>query len=170
MGDQPFMLYRHGWIYSADRRTIVSSGAVFSTEQILKGHLHEKVCVALLFKPTLCKMLKSPITCKHFLWDGILDLKHITELSVPLRHLFNLSLSSGKFPSKLKISRTVPIFKSGDRQLCDNYRPISLLSTISKILEKYVAKKLTNHLESNNLLYENQYGFLRDGPQPASTN
>jgi hypothetical protein len=84
------------------------------------------------------------------------------ELSVPLTHLFNLSLRTGKFPNKLKTSRTVPIFKTGDKSLCDNYRPISLLSSISKILEKFVANKLTCHLESNNLLYEHQYGFLRD--------
>jgi hypothetical protein len=43
---------------------------------------------------------------------------------------------------------------------CDNYRPISLLSSISKVLEKIVAEKLTNHLLSNNLLYQHQYGFL----------
>jgi Reverse transcriptase (RNA-dependent DNA polymerase) len=84
------------------------------------------------------------------------------ELAVPLVHLFNLSLSSGTFPNKLKTSRTIPIFKSGDKGLCDNYRPISLLSTLSKVLEKYVANRLTNHLEQNNILYENQYGFLRN--------
>ena len=50
------------------------------------------------------------------------------ELSTPLVHLFNLSIREGKFPSKLKASRTVPVFKSGDRTNCDNYRPISLLS------------------------------------------
>jgi len=43
---------------------------------------------------------------------------------------------------------------------CDNYRPISLLSSISKVLEKIVAEKLTNHLLTNNLLYQHQYGFL----------
>ena len=84
------------------------------------------------------------------------------ELAKPLAHLFNLSLNSGIFPSKLKISRTVPIFKSGDNTCCDNYRPISLLSSISKILEKIVANNLTSHLEVNNLIYENQYGFLRN--------
>ena len=84
------------------------------------------------------------------------------ELAKPLAHLFNLSLNSGIFPSKLKISRTVPIFQSGDNTCCDNYRPISLLSSISKILEKIVANNLTSHLEVNNLIYENQYGFLRN--------
>jgi hypothetical protein len=83
------------------------------------------------------------------------------ELATPLVHLFNRSLSTGILPSKLKTSRTVPIFKAGNKNLCDNYRPISLLSTLSKILEKYVANKLVNHLETNGILYENQYGFMR---------
>jgi Reverse transcriptase (RNA-dependent DNA polymerase) len=83
------------------------------------------------------------------------------EISVPLSHIFNLSLSSGTFPEKLKKSRIVPIFKAGDPKSCDNYRPISLLSSISKILEKIVQIKLVNHLELNNLLYKHQYGFLK---------
>ena len=83
------------------------------------------------------------------------------EISTPLAHIFNLSIDSGKFPSALKKSRTVPIFKGGDAELCDNYRPISLQSSISKILEKMVATQLISHLELNNLLYEHQYGFLR---------
>jgi hypothetical protein len=96
--------------------------------------------------------------------DG-LSLKFIKfialEISSPLAFIFNLSLSQGIFPDKLKTSRIVPIFKSGDKRLCDNYRPISLVSTLSKILEKIVATKLTNFLEINKLLYEHQYGFQR---------
>jgi hypothetical protein len=81
------------------------------------------------------------------------------ELATPLVHLFNLSLRTGTFPTKLKTSRTVPIFKSGSPTLCDNYRPISLLSALSKILEKAVACRLMNHLKYNKLLNENQFGF-----------
>ncbi len=77
-------------------------------------------------------------------------------IASPLSHIFNLSLNSGKFPSKLKQCRVIPIFKSGNVMECDNYRPISLLSSISKVLEKIVAEKLTNHLLSNNLLYQHQ--------------
>jgi hypothetical protein len=96
--------------------------------------------------------------------DGISTklLKYVAyEISFPLTHVFNLSLASGNFPSKLKQSRIVPIFKSGDAENCDNYRPISLLSSILKILEKIVQLKLVDHLESNNLLYKHQYGFLK---------
>jgi hypothetical protein len=81
-------------------------------------------------------------------------------IAIPLSHIFNLSLASGEFPSKLKKCRVIPIFKSGNALECDNYRPISLLSSISKVLEKIVAEKLLHHLLSNDLLYQHQYGFL----------
>jgi hypothetical protein len=83
------------------------------------------------------------------------------EIAVPLVHIFNLSMTEGIFPEKLKCSRTVPIFKAGNPLLCDNYRPISLLSVIAKILEKFVANRLTSHLAANNLLFEHQYGFQK---------
>ena len=82
------------------------------------------------------------------------------EISTALAHIFNLSLTSGIFPKSLKQCRVIPIFKSGDRLECDNYRPISLLSSISKILEKIVAEKLLQHLLSNDLLYNFQFGFI----------
>jgi hypothetical protein len=82
------------------------------------------------------------------------------QIAKPLAHIFNISLSTGNFPSKLKQCRVVPIFKAGDQLECDNYRPISMLSSISKVLEKIVADKLVFHLTSNNLLYQHQYGFL----------
>ena len=81
-------------------------------------------------------------------------------IATPLSHIFNLSLSTGDFPTKLKLCRVIPLFKAGNANECDNYRPISLLSSISKILEKIVAQKLVNHLTSNDLLYAHQYGFL----------
>jgi hypothetical protein len=81
-------------------------------------------------------------------------------IAKPLAHIFNLSLMSGTFPEMLKQCRVIPIFKSGSHLECDNYRPISLLSSISKILEKIVAEKLLFHLNSNELLYTHQYGFI----------
>jgi signal recognition particle subunit SEC65 len=60
-------------------------------------------------------------------------------IALPLSHIFNISLREGVFPHKLKMCRVIPIFKAGNAQDCDNYRPISLLSSISKVLEKIVA-------------------------------
>ncbi len=67
----------------------------------------------------------------------------IPSLAAPLAHVFSCSLMTGVVLSHLKIAKIVPIFKSGDRQSMDNYRPISLLSNFSKILEKIVATNLT---------------------------
>jgi hypothetical protein len=64
------------------------------------------------------------------------------EISLPLSHIINLSLTNGVFPSQLKNCCVIPIFKAGDHTECDNYRPISLLSSISKVLEKIVSEKL----------------------------
>jgi hypothetical protein len=84
------------------------------------------------------------------------------EISIPLAHIFYLSFTTGKFPSGLKTNRTVPIFKAEDPCACDNYHPISLIPTLSKILEKIVAINLTNHLQLNKLLHKNQFGFQRN--------
>ena len=109
-------------------------------------------------------ILKAFEPKKSFDLDGLSMelLKFVaSEISRPLAHIFNCSINSGRFPSALKRSRTVPMYKGGDAELCDNYRPISLQNSIAKILEKMVATQLVNHLELNNLLYKHQYGFLR---------
>ena len=54
----------------------------------------------------------------------------------PLTFIINLSLKTGVFPESLKIAKVIPIFKQGSRLLCNNYRPISVLSVLSKIFEK----------------------------------
>ena len=117
-------------------------------------------------QPTLiCDIIKSLQAKGSTDSDGISTklLKCIsTEVSTPLAHIFNLSIQNGVFPSRLKKSRTVPIFKAGDPNSCDNYRPISLLSNFSKILEKIVSVQLVNHLDRNDILYDHQYGFQRN--------
>jgi hypothetical protein len=110
----------------------------------------------------LCELIKSFESKSSCDLDGIsikLLKRVITEICVPLAHIFNLSIANGTFPSKLKTSRTVPIFKAGSPLLCDNYRPISVLSTLSKLLEKIVCRQLVAHLEDNELIYAHQYGF-----------
>ena len=77
----------------------------------------------------------------------------------PLFHILNLSFNSGVVPLQFKIAKVIPIFKSGDKSSMDNYRPISLLSTFSKIMEKIVALRLTSFLDENNILSKWQFGF-----------
>jgi hypothetical protein len=65
----------------------------------------------------------------------------------PLRHIINRSLETGYVPQQFKNAKVIPLFKAGDRSLPDNYRPISLLSCFSKILEKVVGRRLVSFLE-----------------------
>ena len=68
-------------------------------------------------------------------------------------------LHTGVFPSSLKISKIIPLHKKGDVNLLSNYRPISLLPTLSKIFERIIYNQLYTYFDNNNLLTEHQYGF-----------
>ena len=78
-----------------------------------------------------------------------------------LVHLFNLCLKEGVFPRKLKIAVIKPIFKTGDSGSFSNYRPISILPLLSKILEKIIYNRLITHFSDNKLLSEKQFGFRK---------
>lgn len=82
-------------------------------------------------------------------------------ISIPLSHIFNLSLSTGVFPAALKVAKVIPIFKKDDPHIFSNYRPISLLPCFSKILERLIYNRLDNFLSSYNILHQNQYGFRK---------
>jgi len=86
--------------------------------------------------------------------------KYCSDMISPvISMLFNLSLESGIFPTCLKDAIIVPIHKAGSVNCLDNYRPISLLSILSKIFEKLMAKRLKSFLDTGGLLNSNQFGF-----------
>ena len=73
--------------------------------------------------------------------------------------MINQTLFTGKFPDQLKIAKVIPCFKKGDTFSCDNYRPISLLPSFSKIFEKVIFHQVLEYFTSNNLFYKSQHGF-----------
>ena len=81
------------------------------------------------------------------------------ELAKPLNILFNRSINMGHVPSTWKEAAIVPIYKGGDRSLAKNYRPISLTSTIMKVLERIIRKQLVDFLSDHNYFNPNQHGF-----------
>ncbi len=88
--------------------------------------------------------------------------KQTLELYItPLTHIINQSFLSGCVPDNLKIAKIIPIFKSGNKSTCSNYRPISILSFFSKVLEKLMYIRLINYLEQNDVLYDYQFGFRK---------
>ena len=80
-------------------------------------------------------------------------------LAQPLTFIINLSLTSGIVPSIWKSAKITPIHKSGATNVPDNYRPISILPALSKIMEKVVYTQLIDHLENSNALNSSQFGF-----------
>lgn len=84
------------------------------------------------------------------------------DISVPISALINYSFLGGIFPSVLKISKVVPVFKNKGSPLeVSNYRPISLLSNIEKIYEKVMYSRLFDFLEQHNQIYSRQFGFRK---------
>ena len=81
-------------------------------------------------------------------------------ISKPLSRLFNKSLRESIFPQSWKSALVLPLFKKGEKNSPSNYRPISLLSCIGKLMEGCVYKHMYNFLTSNNVIYPNQSGFL----------
>ena len=80
-------------------------------------------------------------------------------IAPPLTHIINLSMRSGLIPSEWKSAKIIPIHKSGPRSSFDNYRPISVLPAISKVMETIIHRQVMNFLNENKLLSQNQFGF-----------
>ena len=85
----------------------------------------------------------------------------VSDISHPLTFICNHSLYKGIFPDRLKIAVVKPLYKKGDRKNIANYRPISLLTVFSKVLEKALHSRLSQHLHTNNILVPEQHGFRK---------
>lgn len=110
----------------------------------------------------ISRLIMSLRNTSSFGWDQIPSkvLKVFKDIFIPpLTYLFSKCLTNGIFPNILKKSVIHPIYKSGKRDYVGNYRPISLLPVISKILERLINNRLTCYLENNNLLSVGQFGF-----------
>ena len=83
----------------------------------------------------------------------------VNEIAPILSHIFNRSLATGTAPSLLKIAKITPHFQIGDNRIFSNYRPISILPSISKILEKIMYVRIYYFITTNNILSPHQFGF-----------
>jgi len=114
----------------------------------------EVSCVISNLKPSSsCGLDQIPVTV-------IKSVNNI--LSHILVNLINHSFTNAIFPDALKSAKIIPIFKSGDKTLINNYRPISLLNSFSKIYEKIFLLKLNSFLMKHNILNDSQYGFQKN--------
>ena len=126
--------------------------------------------------PEIWSILLSIITCTEII-DIIVNLKNgapgydkisasilkfISEDIVhPLVYLCNLSLEQGVFPKELKLANVLPLYKSDDPLMFNNYRPVSLLCVLSKVFESIMYPRLIGRLENCKILLNNQFGFRK---------
>lgn len=89
----------------------------------------------------------------NFLRDGA------NSIVEPVAHIINLSITTETVPSSFKDAKVLPLFKKGSKLDPGNYRPVSILSVLSKVLERVVHTQLKEYLEKRDLLYKNQSGF-----------
>lgn len=133
----------------------------------LRHYLQTKSIDTPAFLPamTITDVVKSLSQLKQ---SGTRDLDgldgKILKLSAPviadtLTYIYNLCIDKCHFPLRFKLAKVIPLHKSGDPTNPSNYRPISILSLLSKPLEKHMNKHLLLHLDKNNLIHEDQSGF-----------
>ena len=84
------------------------------------------------------------------------------DISYPLSVIFNTSFSASVYPDLLKIAKTIPIYKKGSKLTISNYRPISLLSNLNKILVKLMFNRVYRFLEEQKCTYDLQFGFRKE--------
>ena len=129
-------------------------------------YLTNSVSSSLFFQPTsppeimrLIHSLKNNKSSGHDNISAYFLIVTAEVIAIPLTTLFNSAFKLGIFPSCLKIARVIPVFKSGEKTDLNNYRPISILSTFSKILEKLICDRTQLFLDKHSILLSTQYGF-----------
>ena len=130
---------------------------IYSNQQssfFLKPTSPSEICNLILnLKKSSKKLYKMPVS---LLVEARFVLCH------PLTTLINNCFVDGEFPDGLKVAEVVPIFKSGDPNLASNFRPISLLSMYSKLVEKCMYTRLNSFISKHDILSPLQYGFQRE--------
>lgn len=137
-------------------------------ENAHKRYLKNRVVEGILFNPCseteidkLVEQLPNKTSSGVDKISNVLLKRIRFSIRLPLMILVNQSLIQGIFPDELKIARVIALFKGGDKVNCDNYRPISLLNVISKILERAVHNRVLNFLNGKRLISDRQFGFRK---------
>ena len=108
----------------------------------------------------LITSLKSASPGYDNISSSILKLS-LTSICAPLTHICNMSLQEGIFPDKMKVANVLPLFKCDDPEIFNNYRPVSILCSLSKVFEKIMYNRLINFLDKHQILYSYQFGFRK---------
>ena len=108
----------------------------------------------------LINSLKSSAPGFDSISSSILKLV-LPSICSPLTHICNLSLQEGTVPDEMKKAYVLPLFKSGDPEILNNYRPVSVLCSLSKVFEKVMYNRVIDYLNKYKMLVSNQFGFRK---------
>ena len=136
----------------------------------VKRHVDSSLTDITIATPGVAKLLRNIKTSKASGPDNIPNIvlkECATELSPAVSCLFQCSLDSGSLPSDWTNANIAPIYKKGDRHKAENYRPVSLTSVLSKLLEHIICRSMMTHFEKNNVLTNLNHGF-RSGHSPET--
>ena len=138
------------------------SGNTMTYSDYLTNPAHSRFSFTPVSEKETLNIINNLKNKKSYGIDGISNvlLKSIAnEILKPLTLIINQSLETGIFPDAFKTSKVTPLYKKGDKTDLNNYRPISILPTISKVFERVIHVQLYDYFCKNNLLCEQQYGF-----------
>jgi hypothetical protein len=145
---------------------IHTSHNVPSSNKIFRDYMPTPVRNSMFIEPvvpsdvlSVANKLKPKTSCGHDDISTKLLKQTIGNIVEPITHVINRSFDTGIVPHEMKIAKIIPIYKSSDPSLLKNYRPVSLLTAFSKLIEKLMFNKLTSFLNSTNTLFKHQYGF-----------
>ena len=141
--------------------SLIETGSELPVEYLLTLHRLESVNLDLA---KILSIIRTFNDSNHHGWDNVSVhmVKNCDESLVkPLFGIFQFSLETGNFPSNWKRGNIVPVHKKGNKDLINNYRPVSLLPIFSKIYEKCIYDTLYNYFEGNDLFSKSQSGFRK---------
>lgn len=95
--------------------------------------------------------------------------RHANKLAVPISRAINRCFDSGTYPSVLKTAAVTPIYKSGDKGICSNYRPLSVLPALNMLVEEELKVWLLSFLDANGIIHKHQFGFIKKSSTLAAT-
>ena len=140
-----------------------------NSDNVIKKNHVKKINCKLNFEHILesyiCRIVQNLKSKSSTGYDGISNLllkELIKVVKSPLCILVNRSLAEGIFPDMMKIAKIIPLHKGGDSQITDNYRPISLLPVISKVLERVVYDQTVQYLSDNDIVYSRKHHSTSD--------
>ena len=151
----------------ANLRENINTSSQTDPFQYLRTHMSQRLDVPqfsihMVTEQTVSKHIKKLKNTSSYGCDGIPT--HIVKTSIevllaPITRIINSSISQGKYPDSWKLGTVIPIHKKGSKKEVGNYRPVSLLPVVSKVLESVINSQIMYHVEKYELLPNSQHGF-----------